>query len=99
MCFMDTARRVVHTSDRVVLLSRVVIQRGAWAALPKYIWSGIRLLFSAFPLPSADELSLWIALIYSSIWFLLLFPVPLSRIALKDHTPAQALMGGFLGFV
>merc|ERR1712179_300212 len=47
---------------------------------------------------SWDELSHFFALFYSVIWFVLLYPVPLSRVAIYDHTPEQALMGSFLGF-
>ena len=36
---------------------------------------------------------------YVTIWAILLFPVPVSRILLNDHSPSQAMAGIFVGII
>mmetsp|Transcript_52758 Transcript_52758/g.140794 ORF Transcript_52758/g.140794 Transcript_52758/m.140794 type:complete len:357 (-) Transcript_52758:93-1163(-) len=95
LSLLDTVRRVVHRTGNLV--PRWTPHR--WMSLPGFFCAEFSVLFSLLPLPSWDELSHFAAFLHSAIWFLLLYPVPLSRIALHDHTPEQVLMGSTVGFL
>lgn len=99
VCLLDTLRRVVYRPNPLII-SRVMGGVGSRCrALPRFFCAELCLLCTTSTMASWDELSHFTALSYSALWFLLLYPVPLSRVALYDHTPEQVFMGSSLGFL
>ncbi|KAF4717516.1 hypothetical protein FOZ62_019440 [Perkinsus olseni] len=50
-------------------------------------------------LPTASTISEDQLVVVVSFWSLVLLPIPLSRVILRDHTPQQVFMGGIIGIV
>ncbi|KAF4710115.1 hypothetical protein FOZ62_030331 [Perkinsus olseni] len=50
-------------------------------------------------LPTASAISEDQLVVVVSFWSLVLLPIPLSRVILRDHTPQQVFMGGIIGIV
>jgi len=99
MCLIDTVRRTVYQPNGGVMMRTLRQNRGVWRTIPSFLWSETLLVFSVVPLPTWDEISHVTALFISIFWLFLLYPVPISRVAIHDHTPKQALMGSIEGFV
>jgi membrane-associated phospholipid phosphatase len=105
VCLLDTALRVAYRPEQDIL-ARAIVQRdggssrGAryWKALCNYIRRQLVEKFTLLPISSWDELSQAEAVLYSTVWFLLLFPVPLARVTTRDHTSEQVALGSCVGF-
>lgn len=54
---------------------------------------------STLPLSSWDEITNEQQIIYLLGWMVMLLPVPMSSVVLRDNTPLQALAGSFFGIV
>jgi len=65
----------------------------------KDFYRALRLQFTVTPLARGTELSINELLASVSCWCVILLPVPLSRVAIRDHTPTQVLVGSFFGCV
>ncbi|KAF4667351.1 hypothetical protein FOZ61_008365 [Perkinsus olseni] len=50
-------------------------------------------------LPTAPTISEDQLVVVVGFWSLVLLPIPLSRVILRDHTPQQVFMGGIIGIV
>lgn len=92
LCLLDLVRRVNYRP------APLRISRARLCALPRVLFGELSLLFSLAREPAWDELSHFTALFSALMWSVILYPVPLSRIALHDHTPEQVVAGSFLGF-
>lgn len=92
LVFLDILRRVVQRPSRN--LQRVEL--GQWTSMCKHACVFVR-FFLLLPVSSWDELPHFVALFQGAMWMLLLYPIPLSRIALQDHTPEQVLVGSLAG--
>eukprot|EP00928_Gymnodinium_smaydae_P065569 TRINITY_DN48685_c0_g1_i1.p1 TRINITY_DN48685_c0_g1~~TRINITY_DN48685_c0_g1_i1.p1 ORF type:complete len:408 (-),score=29.35 TRINITY_DN48685_c0_g1_i1:142-1365(-) len=87
----DTARRWVEKMRGK--------QRYFGLTLREMLLGDIRVWLTIIPLSACDTLSAFDFCCFAGTWGLALLPVPMSRVALHDHTPAQAIVGSAIGFV
>lgn len=64
----------------------------------EWLWADIR-AWTMMPLTAVDILTAWDFVLYIFRWAVLLLPVPMSRIIVKDHTPGQVTIGTIIGTV
>eukprot|EP00403_Amphidinium_massartii_P032404 CAMPEP_0178447000 /NCGR_PEP_ID=MMETSP0689_2-20121128/41137_1 /TAXON_ID=160604 /ORGANISM="Amphidinium massartii, Strain CS-259" /LENGTH=212 /DNA_ID=CAMNT_0020071929 /DNA_START=273 /DNA_END=908 /DNA_ORIENTATION=+ len=82
------------------LFQRHVLQRStSFAGLVPDASTLDRRWWSVVPLSVADTLGSFDFYAFTITWALLLLPVPLARIILKDHTPEQVVAGALIGIV
>jgi len=63
-------------------------------------WKALRRVRSAVPLmESNQQVSAPCFIMWVIFWFVLLFPVPVARVLLSDHTPSQVLVGSIIGML
>lgn len=100
MCLLDTALRVSYRPDQDVL-ARAVRRGGIsmWRFACRFLLHEFVHKFTLLPLTSWDELSQVEGVLYSSVWFLLLFPIPIARTVTYDHTTEQVMWGSLIGFL
>lgn len=99
MCLLDTALRVMYRPESD-FLSRTRLKGVGWCRMSmSYVCHEFKQKFTLLPLSAWDELSAMQAVLYASVWSILLGPVPLARIATCDHTTEQVFFGSALGFL
>jgi len=95
LALLDIMQRVAHKPNR----TKPRLALGHWTTRLRHGCAQFLLLLSLSPTPTWDELSHFTALVHAVCWIVLLYPVPLARVALHDHTPEQVLAGGTAGFI
>lgn len=98
MCLLDTARRVSpRAGEDRIFRAMMRSGRSQMRAALFYIWRELLRKCTLLPLSTWDELSLTEAVLYSALWFTLLFPVLFARVWTNDHTWEQVTAGACIG--
>lgn len=108
LCFLDASYRVMpkvpltvdaaRDEARVMQGRRRRGQSFMGMTAREWLWVDLR-AWTLMPLTAADILTSWDFTLYIFMWAVLLIPVPMSRIILKDHSPGQATIGALIGTV